>query len=66
METKDVMPERTPALWNLKQVADYLQCSIRHVQNLQKRGLPFILVGRLSRFDPAEVRSYLIRERRVG
>jgi len=66
MELQSSASEGTPTLWNLKQVADYLQCSIRHVQNLQKRGLPYILVGRLSRFDPEEVRNYLLRARRVG
>lgn len=65
METQTPAREGTPPLWNLKQTADYLQCSIRHVQNLQKRGLPFILVGRLSRFDPTEVREYLLRTRGV-
>ena len=66
METPPIAQEGTETLWTVKEVADLLQCSVRHVQNLQKRGLPYVALGRLIRFDPREVRDYILRKRHVG
>jgi len=52
-------------LWTIKDVAEYLCCTVRHVQNLQRGGLPYMQVGRLVRFDPEEVRNYLRGNRRL-
>ena len=54
------------SLWTCDEVAAFLRCTVRHVHNLLPRGLPHIYVGRLLRFDPAEVRAYLIKYRRFG
>lgn len=53
-------------LWTCDEVAAFLRCTARHVHNLLRRGLPHVYVGRLLRFDPAEVRTYLLKYRRFG
>ena len=53
-------------LWTCDEVAAFLRCTVRHVHNLLRRGLPHVYAGRLLRFDPAEVRAYLIKHRRFG
>ena len=53
-------------LWTCEEVAAFLRCTVRHVHNLLRRGLPHVYAGRLLRFDPAEVRAYLIKHRRFG
>ena len=46
-------------LWTAKDVAAFLKCSLRHVGNLQRAGLPFIKLGHLARFDPVAVRRWM-------
>ncbi len=53
-------------LWTVPDVAKYFGCTPRHVVNLQANGLPYFYIGRLVRFDPAEVRDYLRSHRRLG
>ncbi len=52
-------------LWSMPDVAEYLGCTVRHVQNLMTAGLPHFKLGRLVRFSPEEVRAYLLKTRRV-
>ena len=54
------------ALWTPDDIAAFLRCTVRHVQNLQKSGLPYFHIGRLVRFDPDEVREFLKNNRRVS
>ena len=53
-------------LWTIDQVASYLGCTPRHVHNLLRAGLPHLYLGRLLRFDPQEIRDYLLKHRRVA
>jgi len=46
-------------LWTNEDVAKFFRCTVRHVQNLQKGGLPYFHLGRLVRFDPEEVRLFV-------
>ena len=52
-------------LWTISEVARFFGCTVRHVHNLQAAGLPYFHLGRLVRFDPAEVRAYLQTNRRI-
>ncbi len=54
------------ALWTVDDVARFFGCTSRHVINLQANGLPHFYLGRLVRFDPAEVREYLHQNRRIA
>jgi len=58
-------PNSTEVLWTIDEVAAYLRCTVRHVHNLLRSGLPHIYLGRLLRFDPEEVRGYLLKQRRL-
>ena len=64
------MPDETAAvtktLWTISDVARFFGCTVRHVHNLQAAGLPYFHLGRLVRFDPAEVRAYLQKNRRIA
>ena len=53
-------------LWTVSDVAGFFGCTARHVINLQANGLPHFYLGRLVRFDPAEVREYLKLNRRIA
>ena len=53
-------------LWTVDDVARFFGCTTRHVINLQANGLPHFYLGRLVRFDPAEVREYLHHNRRIA
>ncbi len=53
-------------LWTVADVARFFGCTERHVINLQANGLPHFYLGRLVRFDPAEVREYLNANRRIA
>lgn len=53
-------------LWTIDQVAQFFRCTERHVHNLCRAGLPHLYIGRLLRFDPDEVRAYVIKHRRVA
>lgn len=52
-------------LWTVDEVATYLRCTVRHVHNLIRIGLPHLYIGRLLRFDGNEVRAYLLKWRRI-
>lgn len=52
-------------LWTCNEVAAFLRCTPRHVHNLICTGLPHLYLGRLLRFDPAEVRAHLLKHRRI-
>ena len=52
-------------LWTVGQVAAYFGCTVRHVHNLIGAGLPHLYLGRLLRFDPEEVRGYLLKNRSI-
>ncbi len=66
METMTPLPSAPEKLWTVDQVADYFGCTVRHVHNLLGAGLPHLYLGRLLRFDPAEVRSHLLKNRRIA
>lgn len=53
-------------LLTVDEVAAYLRCTVRHVHNLIRTGLPHLYIGRLLRFDGVEVRAYLLKHRRVS
>lgn len=46
-------------LWTVQDVARFLKCSVRHVGNLQRAGLPFIKLRHLTRFDPVALRRWM-------
>jgi excisionase family DNA binding protein len=50
----------------IKDVAAYMGCTPRHVQNLMLRGLPHMKLGRLLRFKIDEIDNYLARNRAVS
>ena len=59
-------PSTAETLWTVDDVARFFGCTTRHVINLQANGLPHFYLGRLVRFDPAEVREYLHQNRRIA
>lgn len=65
MDTITPLPSSLEKLWTVDQVAVYFGCTVRHVHNLIGAGLPHLYLGRLLRFDPEEVRTYLRKERRI-
>ena len=66
METPASPPTSSDNLWTVGEVAAFLRCTVRHVHNLCRAGLPHVYVGRLLRFDPTEVRQHLLKRRRVN
>jgi hypothetical protein len=48
----------TDSLWTLDDVARYARCSVRHVMNLRKLGLPYRKLGHLVRFSPEAVKRW--------
>jgi len=48
--------EQPPSPWRIKaEMAQYYRCDIRTITNLMRRRiLPFVKIGRLVRFNPAE------------
>ena len=48
-------------LWTVQDVARFLKCSVRHVGNLQRMGLPFIKLRNLTRFDPVALKRWIER-----
>jgi excisionase family DNA binding protein len=66
METLSPLSPPTEKLWTIDNVAAYFGCTARHVHNLLRAGLPHLYLGRLLRFDPEEVRGYLLEHRRVS
>lgn len=65
MDTMTPLSTFPEKLWTVDEVAAYLKCTTRHVHNLLRAGLPHLYLGRLLRFDPSEVRDYLLRHRRI-
>lgn len=63
METIIPLSGSPEKLWTIKQVATYFGCTVRHVHNLLRAGLPHLYLGRLLRFDGEEVRGYLLKNR---
>lgn len=61
--TKSDPAARIQPLWNVTEMARFLGCSERHIYLLLRKGLPCLRVQRLLRFDPAEVREWLMRAR---
>ena len=55
-----------PQLLTIDQVAERLGITVRHVRRLvAERHLPYYKVGRLVRFDPAEIAQWL-QTRRIS
>ena len=65
MDTPASGPTSPENLWTIDEVAAYLRCTVRHVHNLCRSGLPHLYLGRLLRFDPVEVRNYILHTRHV-
>ncbi len=59
-------PEADSDLWTTTRVAKYLHVSLKTVFNLRKKGLPYVQVGGAVRFDPQEIKDYLINSRRLS
>ena len=51
-----------PNLIGKRGVAEILGCSVRQVDYLRKRSLPYIMVGSLVRFDVQQVRKWISRQ----
>ena len=49
-----------------QQLAEHLHISIRHLSNLRKAGLPYVLLGSSVRYKLAEVEAYLCGNRRLS
>lgn len=53
-------PETLPRLLTIDQLAEHLGTSHRHLRRLiAERRIPYVKVGRLIRFDPAEIAAWL-------
>jgi excisionase family DNA binding protein len=63
---KSDSPPSPETLLTVADVARFFGCTPRHVVNLQANGLPHFYLGRLVRFDPAEVSEYLKSNRRIA
>jgi predicted DNA-binding transcriptional regulator AlpA len=51
--------EQNNELWDVRDVARYLRCNVAYVYWLaNKRGFPRRKLGRLARYDPAEVKAW--------
>ena len=60
-----VAADTLPRLLSIDQLADHLATSPRHIRRLiAERRIPYVKVGRLIRFDPAEITGWLDRARR--
>lgn len=62
----DEFAAASETLWTTSDVARFFGCTVRHIHNLQAAGLPYFHLGRLVRFDPAEVRAYLQKNRHIA
>lgn len=52
--------DRLPVLLDIEGVATHLNITVRHVRRLVfERRIPHLKVGRLLRFDPEEIASWL-------
>ncbi len=53
-----------PQLLTIDQLAEQLGITVRHVRRLiAERRVPYLKVGKLVRFDPAEIAAWLDRHR---
>ncbi|MFZ0172144.1 MAG: helix-turn-helix domain-containing protein [Acidimicrobiales bacterium] len=60
-------PDPLPHLLTIDELADHLGVNVRHIRRLiAERRVPYFKVGRLIRFDPADVASWLARTRVDG
>ncbi len=60
MATADTLPR----LLDISQLADHLGTSHRHIRRLiAERRIPYVKVGRLIRFDPAEIAAWIDESR---
>jgi excisionase family DNA binding protein len=56
-----------PHLLTIEELADHLGVNVRHIRRLiAERRVPYMKVGRLVRFDPADVAVWLARTRVDG
>jgi excisionase family DNA binding protein len=63
MTTTDALPH----LLTIDELADHLGVNVRHIRRLiAERRVPYFKVGRLIRFDPADVAGWLARTRVDG
>ncbi len=54
-------PDNT--LWDVRQAAKFLGVSVKKVRSLiEKREIPFVKIGRLYRFRPASVQTWVKRQ----
>jgi excisionase family DNA binding protein len=59
-------PNKIPELMSIDQLAQRLGITVRHVRRLvAEKRVPYYKVGRLVRFDPAEITQWL-ETRRVS
>ena len=63
--TVDPAEPASNTLWTTEEVAGFLRVSIKTVFNLRKMGLPYLQLGGAVRFDPQEVRAYLLKNRHL-
>jgi excisionase family DNA binding protein len=60
------MATTTPPLLTIDQLADRLGTTVRHVRRLvADRRVPFVKVGGLVRFDPADIDAWIDDHRRT-
>lgn len=59
-------PTALENLWTIDDVARYFKCTTRHVRNLMANGLPCCYLGRLIRFEPNQVRSFIQSKPRLA
>jgi excisionase family DNA binding protein len=55
---------RFPELVDINDAAELLSTSVRHVRRLVDRDLPSVKIGGSLRFDKADLREYIERNRR--
>jgi len=58
-----MMDDSSSRLLTVREIATYLGCTPRHVQNLLPGGLPHLKLGRLLRFRRDEIDAYLSENR---
>ena len=63
--TVDPAEPASNTLWTTEEVAGFLRVSIKTVFNLRKTGLPYLQLGGAVRFEPREVRAYLLKNRHL-
>ena len=65
-EVTSLSHEPDSDLWTTKEVAKHLHVSLKTVFNLRKKGLPFVQLGGAIRFEPQEIKDYLVNSRRLS